>query len=127
MCQSGIEFAHTPETIIEIITPLNQIIDRQESADCRRILSRRRLTVPIRLQLVGADMQPCSQWLEGLSQDVTMGGLGFLCACEVTTPYALVQFYDDLGAHQPLLIEIKHVKCMGPFCQAGGPFIVDWS
>ncbi|MGI9518415.1 MAG: hypothetical protein ACR2NP_15275 [Pirellulaceae bacterium] len=127
MSQSGINFVHSPESIIEIITPLNRIIDRQESVECQRILPRRRIVTPIRVQLLDEDMKPSGEPLQGLSQDITMGGMGFLCLSDVTAPFAQVQFHEQLGEHHPLLIEIKHSRRMGPFCQVGGSFRVDWS
>ena len=118
---------HSPESMIEIITPLNRLIDERESIECRRILPRRRLLVPIRVQLLDSEMQPAGQLMEGVSQDITMGGLGFLCPCEVNAPFALVQFYEQLEDHHPLLVEIKHTRQMGPFWLVGGSFRADWS
>ena len=119
--------ANDPESVMEIMTQLSELIDQQEVYSNRRMLPRRNLGLPIIVQLLDGEGQPKGESFEALSMDIAPGGVGFICRDKIFAHYALIQFRSTLGEHRPLLVELRHITTLGPFCKVGGSFCVDWS
>ena len=123
---SSISF-NTPESVMEVVTLLNELIDRDEELANRRLLPRRTLVLPVTVQLMDEHQRPCGEPYDAISLDLSADGLGILSQQTIDTPFALVQFRSKLGPHMPLLIEIRHVTPLGMFYKVGGRFHVDWT
>ncbi len=118
---------NSPEVVMRIMDDLNSVIDHQEEMAKSRMLPRREIVLPLHVQFLDHSKTPCSQTIRGVSLDISFAGIGFLCPIDVpTAEYALIQFEDTLGYHQPILVNLKNKKLLGTFYKMGGLFEVDW-
>lgn len=118
---------NSPEAVMQTINRLNQMIDEREVVAGRRMLPRRQIVLPIQIQFLGENNQPCTGKISGISLDISYSGMGFMFHGNVPSGrFAAVEFVALEGKHVPVLVDIKNLSMLGPFCRIGGTFRVNW-
>lgn len=120
------EFCQTasPEQVFEVI---NWAMDASgNSFDSNRRISERKTTyLPIEIQMISEDFQPVGETLSAVTRDVSVGGIGFITNCPITTSQIRVHFSTEND--DTLLMELKYCRLVGSMYLAGASFCVDWS
>lgn len=127
MRKPRLQIVNSPEAVMQTITRLNKMIDERDAMDTRRILPRRQIVLPIQIQFLDDNNQPCTGKISGVSLDISYSGMGFLFHGSVPSGrFATIEFVTLEGQHVPVLVDIKNLAMLGPFCRIGGTFRVNW-
>ena len=116
----------SPEDIFEAINWALSKANHGMISD-RRISDRTVAHIPIVIQPVDADCQPVGDSFEGITKDVSVGGLGMICSQPVEGKQVLVQFSGDEAVQTTLLLNVHYCNNVGPYFFAGASFCADWS
>ncbi len=116
---------HPPEAVVKFIKRLVSEYRDYQGPE-RRAETRSCVAVPVTIQLLDDDYQPCNSPLATVTHNLSGGGIGLVLEKPIRRNFIHVHLTLKSGETMNLIASVRHCTKKGDRYQIGARFVVKW-